>query len=581
MTFAIPKGEQGLPGETGLQGATGPQGPKGDKGDKGDTGTGYIIMGQLDSALDLPDPGSTDRQAAYLVGANEPYDLYVIVGTIGHLEWFDAGPFTTSQADINQFEAGFGLTLSEVNSKIEYAVDTMNIPTHTDVGSAINSLSSSIASVYATKASLSSFQSDVSSAFTSVYANMDSKDVQVLTDAQNFTMSAIANLSSVYAGLNSNNAFVGNNSFTKSIGLLSSANIVVTDAQQNEYAINIPRVSGTMALTSDIPSISASYSGSYWTSMTLNGVTKDFGAGGSAGATWGSITGTLSSQTDLQNALDAKVDTEVVIDEVVGESRETIGYIGNTGVDVCMGVDYGDGSDTHDKYTSVFTGTDNITIEAGQYIEDPINPGDISQYSSMIEITPDSTAINTQRLDINTDVGSGSSAGDTNVYINNDQLKLVSGNNDGTNWTSLTIGGDTYSIPAGGASYSAGDWISLSNNTISVYNPYVSLMSNNMPRILMATSTSNGAPSFASTAYVNINPENGFQVNDRRTLSTNAYTTYGHDNIKFNASHTLSFPTTSGYFVAATNLSNSAMSAETWTFTLDDDTTVTKTILVG
>jgi len=283
MTFAIPKGEQGLPGETGLQGATGPQGPKGDKGDKGDTGTSYIIMGQLDSALDLPDPGSTDRQAAYLVGANEPYDLYVIVGTIGHLEWFDAGPFTTSQADINQFEAGFGLTLSEVNSKIEYAVDTMNIPTHTDVGSAINSLSSSIASVYATKASLSSFQSDVSSAFTSVYANMDSKDVQVLTDAQNFTMSAIANLSSVYAGLNSNNAFVGNNSFTKSIGLLSSANIVVTDTQQNEYAINIPRVSGTMALTSDIPSISASYSGSYWTSMTLNGVTKDFGAGSGGG----------------------------------------------------------------------------------------------------------------------------------------------------------------------------------------------------------------------------------------------------------------------------------------------------------
>lgn len=158
----------------------------------------------------------------------------------------------------------------------------------------------------------------------------------------------------------------------------------------------------------------------------------------------------------------------------------------------------------------------------------------------------------------------------------------VSGTNDGTNWTSITIGNDTYAIPqGGGTTYSAGDWISLSNNTISVYNPYVSLMSNSMPRICMATKTSAGAPYFGSAAYVNITPANGFQVNDRRTLSTNNYTTYGHDKIIYNSSTTLSFPTVSGYFVAATNLSNSAMSAETWTFTLSDNTTVTKTILVG
>ena len=89
--------------------------------------------------------------------------------------------------------------------------------------------------------------------------SVDNKDVQTLDFAQEFTMSYVAGLSSVYAGLNSNNAFTGNNYFSKSIGLLSSANLVVTDAQQNEYAINIPRASGTLALTSDIPSISASY----------------------------------------------------------------------------------------------------------------------------------------------------------------------------------------------------------------------------------------------------------------------------------------------------------------------------------
>ena len=266
MTFAIPKGEQGLPGETGATGATGPQGPQGPKGDKGDTGTGYIIMGQLDSALDLPDPSSTDRQAAYLIGVSEPYDLYVIVGTIGQLSWFDAGPFTTATADINQFSAGTGLTLSQVNNKITYAVDENgSVAFLQDLSNLSNAMYYSIASTYATQASLASFQSDVTSAFSSVYG-------------------AINALSSVYAGLNSNNAFTGNNSFTKSIGLLSSANLIVTDDQQNEYAIDIPRVSGTMALTSDIPSITASYSGSYWTEMTLNGVTKEFGAGGGGGS---------------------------------------------------------------------------------------------------------------------------------------------------------------------------------------------------------------------------------------------------------------------------------------------------------
>lgn len=374
LSWYIPRGAQGIPGETGATGATGPQGPKGDKGDKGDTGTGYIIMGQLDSKLDLPDPGSTDRQAAYLVGANEPYELYVIVGTIGHLEWFDAGPFTTSQADINQFEAGFGLTLDEVDSKIEYAVDTNNIPTHTDVAVAINSLSSSIASTYATKASLSSFQSDVTSAFSSVYG-------------------AINALSSVYA----------------------------TPAQVS---------SAISALT--IPSITASYSGSYWTEMTLNGVTKDFGAGGSASVAWGDITGDIADQSDLQNALNDKVNGNVVIEEVPGESSEITGTISNDGEYVGLDVSYGQGGNVDDTYTTVNANTDVINLEAGRYGEDENQESTLD--SSTIEITPEYININSAE-----------------VNINGDELKLVDGTNDGTNWTSLTIGEDTYGIGGGSA----------------------------------------------------------------------------------------------------------------------------------
>ena len=47
----------------------------------------------------------------------------------------------------------------------------------------------------------------------------------------------------------------------------------------------------------------------------------------------------------------------------------------------------------------------------------------------------------------------------------------VSGTNDGTNWTSLTIGSDTYGLASGGgSSYTAGTGIDITSNTISVDN---------------------------------------------------------------------------------------------------------------
>lgn len=50
--------------------------------------------------------------------------------------------------------------------------------------------------------------------------------------------------------------------------------------------------------------------------------------------------------------------------------------------------------------------------------------------------------------------------------------EAVSGEHDGNNWTSLTIGEDTYNIPSGGSgtSYTAGTGIDITNNEISVDN---------------------------------------------------------------------------------------------------------------
>lgn len=59
----------------------------------------------------------------------------------------------------------------------------------------------------------------------------------------------------------------------------------------------------------------------------------------------------------------------------------------------------------------------------------------------------------------------------TTVALKSELPAAVSGTNDGTNWTTITIGNDTYNIPVGGgSSYSAGTGIDITNNTISIDN---------------------------------------------------------------------------------------------------------------
>ena len=99
--FGIPQGAQGAIGAQGPQGPQGIQGIQGIQGPKGDTGTSYVILGQIDSTLQLPDPEDVDRQGAYLVGESDPYNLYVIIGDPDELEWFNAGFFTENQIDLS------------------------------------------------------------------------------------------------------------------------------------------------------------------------------------------------------------------------------------------------------------------------------------------------------------------------------------------------------------------------------------------------------------------------------------------------------------------------------------------------
>ena len=68
-------------------------------------------------------------------------------------------------------------------------------------------------------------------------------------------------------------------------------------------------------------------------------------------------------------------------------------------------------------------------------------------------------------------------------------LTPVSGTNDGTNWTTITIQSDTYNIPqGGGATYTAGNGIDITNDEISVDASVVALKTD-IPTDYVTTNT--------------------------------------------------------------------------------------------
>ena len=97
-----PQGIQGIPGRDGAQGNPGPQGPQGIQGiqgpmgPQGPAGQSFEIAGIIAHTSLLPTPTESIRNQAYLVGAEAPYDLYVITGN-GNLYWSNAGQITGVQ----------------------------------------------------------------------------------------------------------------------------------------------------------------------------------------------------------------------------------------------------------------------------------------------------------------------------------------------------------------------------------------------------------------------------------------------------------------------------------------------------
>ena len=89
------RGAQGPQGRQGPKGEEGPIGPQGPIGPKGDVGGFITVVGTVANESQLPLPASIGNLThAYLVGAGEPYNLYIQVGETSETAlWTDMGPF--------------------------------------------------------------------------------------------------------------------------------------------------------------------------------------------------------------------------------------------------------------------------------------------------------------------------------------------------------------------------------------------------------------------------------------------------------------------------------------------------------
>lgn len=92
------KGPQGIQGPQGPQGPQGIQGVQGPQGERGDVGGFINIAGILANEGQLPTPESLQNlTVAYLVGASEPYDLYIQVGETSETAlWNNVGPLNAA-----------------------------------------------------------------------------------------------------------------------------------------------------------------------------------------------------------------------------------------------------------------------------------------------------------------------------------------------------------------------------------------------------------------------------------------------------------------------------------------------------
>ena len=117
------RGPQGIQGRQGPQGEEGPIGPQGPIGPKGDVGGFITVVGTVSSVDQLPLPINVGNLThAYLVGASEPYNLYIQVGDSSATAlWKDMGPFNVGTLVTVD---GVGQTQWDADTKVDKITST-------------------------------------------------------------------------------------------------------------------------------------------------------------------------------------------------------------------------------------------------------------------------------------------------------------------------------------------------------------------------------------------------------------------------------------------------------------------------
>ena len=400
-----PQGERGIQGATGAQGPQGPRGfpgpqgiagPKGDKGDtgpqgpQGEPGVGGVwgtITGDLSSQADLMSMFSDYATKAYAgnVANNAQYQASLYTDSqIGSLSSIYA-----SQADLSEYAKLSGsynlfrnanyfgswtylqdnVTLGIASKSVYLQGDTFVI----DPSNKINARTLS-------GDTLISHLIDWPRESGSLALTKDIPDLSEYAKTSDVA-SEIAALSSIYASQAELSLYASVSYVNDQINGLSS--VYATPAYVSSA------ISGL-----NIPSISASYDGDYWSEMTLNGVTKLFGGGSGGGDVY----------TDRHNYF---------IDENSFENN------------------------TYFESNAYFSS--NVYMSS-------INLGDfwgdkILYYASDVNRLAVNDHIDPQPYDSDKIYATWADVG-------NDIRNYISGQNDGSYWTELQIGNDTYSIPA-------------------------------------------------------------------------------------------------------------------------------------
>lgn len=192
-------------------------------------------------------------------------------------------------------------------------------------------------------------------------------------------------------------------------------------------ATNIPEVK--TAAWDAKSTVTGTNDGTNWTSLTVDGTTKNIPQGGSGSVAWGGITGTISDQTDLNNALMAMVVNPMTLkgDMIVAgtssvPTRVPIGTAGqvlkvNSSAD---GVEWGEGGGG-----SSYTFTKGLTESSGTVsldLNDRIKLGSgIRSILISTDANPSITA----------------AAGSSCIYIGKNNLIYNNGNQ---NWGNMCIG---------------------------------------------------------------------------------------------------------------------------------------------